>query len=90
LADQPGLPWLYPYLEDAGSTRLGLPVFQPFVPVSVVGPVGTSPIHDGLIDTGADAILSSDLVADYVGLGQPPPAVPPTDARHRPLNGPIK
>lgn len=68
LADPPGLPWLYPYLEDADSTRLGLPVFRPFVPVSMVGPAASSPIYGGLIDTGSDAILASDLVADYVGL----------------------
>lgn len=34
----------------------------------MVGPVGASVIYDGLIDTGSDAILASDLVADYVGL----------------------
>lgn len=68
LADQAELPWLYPYREDADSTRLGRPVFRPFVPVSVVGPVGSSAIYDGLVDTGSDAILASELVADYVGL----------------------
>ncbi|MGH9158242.1 MAG: hypothetical protein ACRD1K_20940 [Acidimicrobiales bacterium] len=34
----------------------------------MVGPAGSSPIYDGLIDTGSDAILASDLVADYIGL----------------------
>ncbi len=44
----------------------------------MVGPSGTSPIHDGLIDTGADSILASDLVDDYVGPAQPPrPFLPP-------------
>lgn len=28
-------PWLYPYREDAQSTRLGEPVFRPFVQVSL-------------------------------------------------------
>ena len=68
LADPPGLPWLYPYLEDADSTRLGLPVFRPYVPISMVGPAGSSPIYGGLIGTGCDAILVSDLVADYLGV----------------------
>jgi len=68
LADDSGLRWLYPYLEDADSTRLGLPVFRPYVPISIVGPAGSSVIYDGLIDTGSDAILTSALVADYIGL----------------------
>lgn len=38
-------------------------MFRPFVPVSVVGPIGASVLSDGLIDTGSDAILASDLVA---------------------------
>jgi len=68
LADDSGLRWLYPYLEDADSTRLGLPVFRPYVPISIVGAAGSSVIYDGLIDTGSDAILASALVADYIGL----------------------
>lgn len=68
LAERPVLPWRYPYREDASSTRLGLPVYRPIVPVSVIGSSGASPIYDGLIDTGADAVLASDLVADYIGM----------------------
>ena len=34
----------------------------------MVGRRGPSLIYDGLIDTGSDAILASDLVADYIGL----------------------
>lgn len=30
---EPKTPWLYPYREDPQQTRLGQPVFRPFVPV---------------------------------------------------------
>ncbi len=36
LAESQSLPWLYPYREDPQSTRLGEPVFRPFVYVSLV------------------------------------------------------
>lgn len=48
MADSPSLPWLYPYREDAQSTRLDGPVFRPFV------------------DTGADSVLASNLLADQL------------------------
>lgn len=67
MADQP-LPWLYPYREDAQSTRLDGPVFRPFVPISLVhGDRSTLPLT-GLIDTGADSILASNLIADELGV----------------------
>jgi hypothetical protein len=60
------LPWLYPYREDAQSTRLGDPVFRPFVPVSLVyGKQRTWPLT-GLIDSGADAILASNLLTEQL------------------------
>lgn len=62
------LPWLYAYREDAQSTRLDGPVFRPFVPVSLVhGDRSTWPLT-GLIDTGADSILASNLLADQLGV----------------------
>lgn len=65
---QPQLPWLYPYREDAQSTRFGDPVFRPFVPVSLVnGDQCTWPLT-GLIDSGADAILASDLLTEQLGV----------------------
>lgn len=65
LADRP-LPWLYAYREDAQSTRLDGPVFRPFVPVSLVhGNQSTWPLT-GLIDTGADSVLASNLLADQL------------------------
>ena len=35
LPDLAPLPWLYPYREDPYSTRLGEPVFRPFVEISL-------------------------------------------------------
>jgi len=61
-------PWLYPYREDPQQTRLGQPVFRPFVPVSLAVSDASTPELEGLIDTGADAILASDLLADELGL----------------------
>jgi hypothetical protein len=67
LADQP-LPWLYPYREDAQSTRLDGPVFRPFVPVSLVHGDKSTLLLTGLIDTGADSVLASNLLADQLGI----------------------
>lgn len=61
-------PWLYPYPEDPQQTRLGQPVFRPFVPVSLAADDASTPALEGLINTGADAILASDLLADELGL----------------------
>jgi hypothetical protein len=67
-ADARPLPWLYPYREDAQSTRLGEPVFRPFVQISLVH--GDQSIWQltGLIDTGADAVLASNLLAGPLGI----------------------
>jgi len=65
---EPKTPWLYPYREDPQQTRLGQPVFRPFVPVSLAASDASTPELEGLIDTGADAILASDLLADELGL----------------------
>lgn len=68
LAESPPLPWLYPYREDAQSTRLDGPVFRPFVPVSLFHDDQTSWLLTGLIDTGADSVLASNLLADQLNL----------------------
>ncbi len=62
LADAQPLPWLYPYREDPQPTRLGEPVFRPFVQISLANGGESTTLLDGLIDTGADAILASDLL----------------------------
>jgi len=62
LPEHPPLPWLYAYREDRQSTRLDQTILRPFVLVSLVhGGQSTSQLS-GLVDTGADAILASDLL----------------------------
>jgi hypothetical protein len=68
LADPQPLPWLYPYREDPQSTRLGEPVFRPFVYVSLVCGEQNTTLLEGLVDTGADAVLASDLLAEQLGI----------------------
>jgi Aspartyl protease len=43
-------------------------VFRPFVPVSLAFAGRSTPELEGLIDTGADGVLASDLLADALGL----------------------
>jgi hypothetical protein len=62
LPEKQPLPWLYSYREDTQSTRLGQPIMRPFVPVSLVHRDQSTSLLEGLIDTGADAILASDLL----------------------------
>ena len=68
MADAQPLPWLYPYREDAQSTRLDGPVFRPFVPISLCNREFGTLRLTGLVDTGADSILASDLLADQLGV----------------------
>lgn len=68
LADDQSLPWLYSYREDAQSTRLGGPVLRPFVPVSLVYRDQSTWQLVGLVDTGAEAILASDLLTEQLGI----------------------
>ena len=68
LAEQEPFPWLFPYREDPQQTRLGQPILRPFVQVSLVNGDESTTMLDGLVDTGADAILASDLLADYLGV----------------------
>ncbi len=62
LPETPPLPWLYAYQEDAHSTRLSQPILRPFVLVSLVHGSQSTSLLQGLVDTGADAILASDLL----------------------------
>jgi hypothetical protein len=68
LADPPPLPWLYPYQEDPSSLRLGEPLYRPFVPIALANGDQTTLQLTGLIDTGADSILASDLLAEQLGI----------------------
>jgi predicted aspartyl protease len=44
------------------------PIFRPFVEVSLAHAGETTTVLDGLVDTGADAILASDLLAEQLGI----------------------
>jgi hypothetical protein len=68
LADLQPLPWLYPYREDPHSTRLGEPIFRPFVEISLACGAESTTVLDGLVDTGADAILASNLLTVELGI----------------------
>lgn len=68
LAEPQPLPWLCPYREDPQSVRLGDPVFRPFVYVSLACGEQSTTLLEGLIDTGADAVLASDLLAEQLGI----------------------
>jgi hypothetical protein len=43
-------------------------VFRPFVPVSLAVAGASTPELEGLVDTGADGVLASDLLAEELGL----------------------
>ncbi|MHB1468251.1 MAG: hypothetical protein ACYCU0_14735 [Solirubrobacteraceae bacterium] len=66
MAEPPPLPWLYPYQQDPASLRLGEPVYRPFVPVALANEGRATSQLTGLIDTGADSILASDLLAEQL------------------------
>jgi hypothetical protein len=64
----PAFPWLYPYREDAQSTRLGAPIFRPFVQISLANGDRSTSQLTGLVDTGADAVLASNLLTVELGV----------------------
>lgn len=68
MAERQPLPWLCPYREDAQSIRLGGPVFRPFVTMSFAHGGQSTWLLTGLVDTGADAVLASNLLADRLEL----------------------
>jgi hypothetical protein len=68
LPETPPLPWLYSYREEGRSTRLGQAILRPFVQVSLVHRNQSTSQLSGLIDTGADAILASDLLTVELGI----------------------
>ena len=43
-------------------------MFRPFVPVSLAVAGASTPELEGLIDTGADGVLASDLLAEELGI----------------------
>lgn len=51
-------PWLYPYREDPQQTRLGQPVFRPFVPVSLAANDASTPEGEELHAVGGRTIIA--------------------------------
>jgi hypothetical protein len=68
LAEPEPLPWLYPYREDPHSSRLGGSAYRPFVPIALAHGDQTTFQLTGLIDTGADSVLASDVLAYQLGV----------------------
>jgi len=66
LADK--APWLYPYREDPPADALGAAGVSALRARLACHGHASTPELEGLIDTGADAILASDLLADELGL----------------------
>jgi len=61
--------WLYPYRQDAQLGWRGEMVLRPLLPVSLVnGDRGTSRLA-GLVASGADLTLVSDVLAEQLGIG---------------------
>ena len=48
--------------------RLGEPVYRPFVPIALANGDQSTVELMGLIDTGADSILASDVLAEQLGI----------------------
>ena len=62
-------PWLYPYRQDVQSSRSGEPVLRPLLPVSLVNGARGTPRLAGLVASGSDMTLVSDVLAEQLGIG---------------------
>lgn len=63
---EPPFPWVYDYQED--GPRLGGVVLRPVVPVSIVGPLGVSPVAWSLVDSGCSHVLAAPWLAPAIGV----------------------
>ena len=62
-------PWLYPYRQDAQLGWRGETVLRPLLPVSLVNGDRGTPRLAGLVASGADLTLVSNLLAEQLGIG---------------------
>jgi hypothetical protein len=62
-------PWLYPYRQDVQLGWHGEPVLSPLLPVSLVNGDRGTPRLAGLVASGADMTLVSDVLAEQLGIG---------------------
>jgi hypothetical protein len=61
--------WLYPYRQDAQLGWHGELVVRPLLPVSLVNGDRGTPQLAGLVASGADLTLVSNLLAEQLGIG---------------------
>jgi hypothetical protein len=61
-------PWLYPYRQDAQLGWHGELVLRPLLPVSLANGDRGTPQLAGLVASGADLTLVSDLLAEDLGI----------------------
>ncbi|HTW43399.1 MAG TPA: hypothetical protein VMD79_13905 [Solirubrobacteraceae bacterium] len=70
--------------------RLGDPVFRPFVYVSLACGAQSTTLLEGLIDTGADAVLASDLLAERLEVDLTTRRTPASTPRNRLVSASIR
>lgn len=68
LTEREQRPWLYPYRQDAQLGWRGELVLRPLIPVSLVNGDRETPRLAGLVATGADLTLVSDVLAEQLGI----------------------
>ena len=68
LTEREQRPWLYPYRQDAQLGWRGELVLRPLLPVSLVNGDRETPRLAGLVATGADLTLVSDVLAEQLGI----------------------
>ena len=69
LTEREQRPWLYPYRQDVQLGWHGELVLRPLLPVSLVNGDRGTPRLAGLVASGADMTLVSDVLAEQLGIG---------------------
>ncbi len=69
LTEREQRPWLYPYRQDAQLGWHGETVLRPLLPVSLANGDRGTPRLAGLVASGADLTLVSDVLAEQLGIG---------------------
>ena len=68
LTEREQRPWLYPYRQDVQLGWHGELVLRPLLPVSLVNGDRGTPRLAGLVASGADLTLVSDVLAEQLGI----------------------
>jgi hypothetical protein len=69
LTEREQRPWLYPYRQDVQLGWHGELVLRPLLPVSLANGSRETPRLAGLVASGADLTLVSDVLAEELGIG---------------------